>query len=96
MCSQGVAQATKVDRMNNEEATFLAAISKQIRVELEEHEMDQKDLAEAVNIGRPTLNRYMQGHQVMPMPVFYRVAAALKLSPDELMARAWKRVPQGE
>lgn len=80
--------------MNNEEALFLAAISKQIRIELEEQEMDQKGLAEAVGIGRPSLSRYLQGHQVMPMPVFYRVAAALKLSPDELMSRAWKRVPK--
>ena len=78
--------------MDNEEARFLAAISKQIRIELEEHDMDQKDLAEAVGIGRPTLNRYMQGHQVMPMPVFFRVAAALGLSPDALMTRAWRRV----
>ena len=83
-----------VSDMNNDEAIFLAAISKQIRVELEEHDMEQKDLAEAINIGRPSLNRYMQGHQVMPMPVFMRVAAAFGLSPAELMSRAWSRVQQ--
>lgn len=78
--------------MNDDEANFLAAISKQIRVELEEHEMDQKDLAEAVGIGRPSLNRYMQGRQVMPMPVFFRIAQVFGLTPDALMERAWKRV----
>lgn len=78
--------------MTDEEATFLAAISKQIRIELEEHEMEQKDLAEAVGIGRPSLNRYMNGHQVMPMPVFFRIAGVFGLSPDELMSRAWARV----
>lgn len=78
--------------MDNNEERFLAAISKQIRVELEEHDMEQKDLADALGIGRSSLNRYMQGHQVMPMPVFFRVAGVFGISPDELMGRAWKRV----
>jgi transcriptional regulator with XRE-family HTH domain len=78
--------------MDNDEKRFLAAISKQIRVELEEHDMEQKDLADALGIGRSSLNRYMQGHQVMPMPVFFRVAQVFGLTPDALMERAWKRV----
>ncbi len=70
------------------------ALAKQIRVELAERDMEQKDLADAVGIGRTSLNRYMQGHQSFPMPVFFRIAEALDLSPKALMERAEARIPQ--
>jgi len=69
-----------------------AALATQIKVELAEREMTQKDLAEAVGIGRPAMNHYIKGHKSMPMPTFFRVAEVLGLSPQVLMQRAEARV----
>jgi len=69
------------------------ALAKQIRIELAEREMDQKDLAEALGIGRTSLNRYMQNKQSFPMPVFISIAEVFGLSPKTLMERAEARVP---
>lgn len=71
-----------------------AALAKQIRVELAEREMDQKDLADTISIGRSTLNRYMQNKQSFPMPVYFRIAEAFGISPRELMERAEARISQ--
>lgn len=68
-----------------------AALAKQLKIELAERDWDQKDLAEAAGIERATLNRYMRGHRSMPMPTFFRIAAALELAPKELMERASRR-----
>ena len=70
------------------------ALAKQIRIELAEREMDQKDLADAVGIGRNSLNRYMQNRQSFPMPVFFSIAEVFGLSPKTLMERAEARIPQ--
>lgn len=69
-----------------------AALAHQIKVELVERGMDQKDLAAAVGIERATMNRYMTGKRSMPMPTFFRVAETLSLSPQELMRRAEARI----
>jgi transcriptional regulator with XRE-family HTH domain len=69
-----------------------AALAKQIRIELAEREITQKDLAEAAGIGRPALNRYMQCKQSFPMPVFFSIAEALGLTPRVLMERAEARI----
>lgn len=68
------------------------AIATQIRVELAENGMEQRDLAEAVGIESATLSRYMTGKRSMPMPTFFRVAGALGLSPQVLMQRAEARL----
>jgi len=68
------------------------ALAKQIRIELAEREMDQKDLADALSIGRNSLNRYMQNRQSFPMPVFFRIAEVFGLTPKALMERAEARV----
>ncbi|WXW93171.1 helix-turn-helix DNA binding domain [Arthrobacter phage BrayBeast] len=69
-----------------------AALSKQIIIELAERDMTQKDLAEAIGVGRPALNRYMKGHQSMPMPTLFKVAEALGLTPHALLERAEARI----
>jgi transcriptional regulator with XRE-family HTH domain len=69
-----------------------AALSKQITIELAERDMTQKDLAEAIGVGRPALNRYMKGHQSMPMPTLFKVAEALKITPHALVERAEARL----
>lgn len=71
-----------------------AALSKQIKVELVERGMEQKDLAEAIGIERATLSRYMTNRRPMPMQTFFAVAEAFGLSPRELMARAESRIAQ--
>lgn len=71
-----------------------AALSKQIRVELTEHDMTQQDLAAALGIHKAALSRYMNGHSSWPMPMFYRVAETLGLSAHELMRRAEARIEQ--
>lgn len=71
-----------------------SALSTQIKVELVERDMDQKDLAAAVGIGRPALNRYLKGHQSMPMPTFFKVAEVLGLTPRVLMQRAEARIQE--
>lgn len=71
-----------------------AALAKQIKIELAERDMDQKDLAESVGIERATLNRYMQGKRSFPMPTFFKVAEALGLTPQVLMQRAEARIAE--
>jgi transcriptional regulator with XRE-family HTH domain len=73
-----------------------SALATQIKVELVERDMTQKDLAEAVGIGRPAMNHYMRGHKSMPMPTFLKVARALGLSPDDLMSRVVSRIAKGD
>lgn len=72
------------------------ALATQIKVELVERDMNQKDLAEAVGVGRPAMNRYMKNHQSMPMPTFFKVAEVLGLSPQVLMQRAEARIRSGD
>lgn len=71
-----------------------AALSTQIKVELAERDMDQKDLATAIGVERATLNRYMKGHRSMPMPIFFKVAEALGVSAQALMQRAEARIAE--
>jgi transcriptional regulator with XRE-family HTH domain len=68
------------------------ALAKQIRIELAERDMGQKDLAAALGIAQSSLNRYMQNKQSFPMPVFFRIAEALNLTPKVLMERAEARI----
>ena len=70
------------------------ALATQIKVELAERGMNQKDLAEAVGIGRPAMNRYMMCKQSMPMPTFFAVAEVFGVTPRVLMERAEARVSQ--
>lgn len=78
--------------MENYGARLEAALAHQIKVELVERGMDQKDLAEKVGIERATMNRYMTGKRSIPMPTYFKIAAALSLSPQELMQRAEARI----
>ena len=80
--------------MNTYAERLEAALSTQIKMELAEREMTQKDLAEAVGVGRPAMNHYLKGHKSMPMPTFIRVAESLGITPQELWARAEARIPQ--
>jgi transcriptional regulator with XRE-family HTH domain len=80
--------------MNTYGERLEAALSTQIKVELAERDMDQKDLADAVGVERATLSRYMTGRRSMPMPTFFKVAEALGVTPQVLMQRAEARIAQ--
>lgn len=77
--------------MNNFEG-LEASLAKQIKVELLERDMEQKDLAAKVGIHPVTLTKYMTSQRSIPMPVFFDIAAALGISPRELMERAEARL----
>lgn len=87
---------TKVTDMETNATRLEAAISHQIKVELVERSMDQKDLADAVGIERATLSRYMNNRRPMPMATFFAIAEAFGLSPRELMERAEARIDRPE
>lgn len=77
----------------SEPITELAeAVAIQVRVELAAARMDQATLAAYVGIERATLNRYLNMHTQMPLPVFFRIAQAFGIAPDELMRRAEERM----
>ena len=78
--------------MNTYGERLEAALATQIKVELADREMEQRDLANAVGIESATLSRYMTGKRSMPMPTFFKVAETLGLSPQVLMQRAEARV----
>ena len=71
-----------------------AAVATQIKVELAERDMDEKDSAAKVGVERATLNRYLKGHRSMPMPAFFKLAESLSLSPQALMQRAEARIAE--
>lgn len=69
-----------------------SALAIQIKVELVERGMTQKELAEKAGVGRPAMNLYLNNTRSIPMPVFFGIADALGLSAQELMARAEARI----
>ena len=81
-----------VTHMSTHADLLEAALSAQIKIEMAERDMTQKELAEAVGIGRPAMNHYIKGHKSMPMPTFIRVAEALGLTPQTLWTRAEARI----
>lgn len=80
--------------MNTYGENLERALSTQIRVEMVDRGMEQQELAEKVGINRVTMNRYLKNHSSMPMPIFFKVAEALGLSPREMMQRAEARLAQ--
>ena len=91
-----VSSHTKVVHMDTYGDRFEASLAIQIKVALVECGMSQKELAEAVHIEPATLSRYIKGHKSMPMPIFFRVAESLRVSPSELMNRAEARIQPGD
>lgn len=82
--------------MNTYGERLEAALATQIKVQLVELDMTQSELAEAAGVGRPAMNRYLKGHQSMPMPTFFRVAEVLGCTPMVLMQRAEARIQPEE
>ena len=78
--------------MQKEISPAEVALAAQIRVDLAEREMTQKDLAEKVGVTRETFNKYMKGKSPVPMPIFFAVAEAFGYSPKEFMRLVEDRV----
>lgn len=72
------------------------ALAMQVKVELVERGLEQKDLADQVGINRVTMSHYMTGKRSMPMPTFMKVAEVLGLTPAALMQRAEARIQPEE
>jgi transcriptional regulator with XRE-family HTH domain len=71
---------------------FEESLAMQLRVELTERGMTQKDLAEKAGVSRPTVNHYLMGHRSIPMPVFFKFAEVLNVAPSVLLGRAGHRI----
>lgn len=69
-----------------------AAVAMQVRVELTERRMTQKDLAEAIGTGPDVINRYLQGHRSMNVRTHIKIAEALGIAPSLLLERAGRRL----
>lgn len=83
----------KVEYMATEEEQREAeALIKQVRVELAERGMQQKDLAAAMGIEAATLNRYLKSKRGISMPVFSKMAKGLGIPKWELMERIEARM----
>lgn len=92
MCPFG----TKIAHMETNDDAFEEALMKQIRMEMAEREMTQKELADAIGIERATLSRYLSRKLQMSVRTLSAIARALKMSPRELWSRAQDRVPGEE
>lgn len=67
---------------------------KQIRMEMAEREMTQKDLADAIGIERATLSRYLSRKLQISVRTLTAIARALSLTPRDLWNRAMDRLPE--
>ena len=72
------------------------ALATQLKVEMADRGMEQKELADKVVINRVTMSHYMTCKRSMPMPTFVKVAETLGLTPSALLARAEARIQPEE
>ena len=90
MCRFG----TKIAHMETSDDAFEEALMKQIRMEMAEREMTQKEMADAIGIERATLSRYLNRKQQMSVRTITAIARALGMLPADLWTRAQKRLPE--
>lgn len=77
--------------MGHEPTSLEVALSAEMRAEMAAQGISQGAMAQRVSISREALSRYLLGTRAMPVDVYLRISAALRLAPDELMIRAQKR-----
>jgi transcriptional regulator with XRE-family HTH domain len=89
-----------MDKLINMETTpsyeeaLEAALATEIRVEIVRRGTTQQELADSLGMAKATLNRYLKGHNSMPLATLSRVARLLGTSAHELMARAESRISE--
>lgn len=67
------------------------ALGQEIRAEAAALDISLTALAEAVNIDRTSLYKYLDGRRAMPLPVLRDIASVLRMSPVELLDRGEER-----
>lgn len=78
--------------MTNEDDLLQAAIIDQLNAELGASGVSMKDLAAKINRPYDSTRNYLKKERSMPLGIFLECAAALGVSPDELIARARQRL----
>jgi transcriptional regulator with XRE-family HTH domain len=77
--------------METDEA-FEEALMKQIRMEMAERDLTQKDIAGAIGIERATLSRYLGRKAQMNISTLTAISRALGMNPPELWLKAVARL----
>ncbi|HEX9088661.1 MAG TPA: helix-turn-helix transcriptional regulator [Arthrobacter sp.] len=72
----------------------VAALARQIRVELVSRSMLHQDLADAIPVSHSAMSHYMTALRPIPMPTFIRIAEVLGVKPSELLGRAAELPPE--
>ena len=68
--------------MNNRPMASLETIGRKIALKRSERKMSQEDLADAAEVNRGYISRIENGHVAFSMPVFLKIARALKTAPE--------------
>jgi len=68
------------------------ALAKQITIEMVEHDMSQSALADAINVSRGAMNRYLNNHASLDYGQIIDIAAVFGLDASELILRAETRL----
>jgi lambda repressor-like predicted transcriptional regulator len=78
--------------MTNDDDLLQAAIIDQINAELGAAGISMKDFAK--QLGRPydSTRNYLKKERSMPLGIFIECATALDITPDEIIARARRRL----
>lgn len=72
----------------------VAALARQIKVELVSRSMRHQDLADAIPLSHSAMSHYMNALRAIPMPTFIRIAEVLGVKPSELLKRASELPPE--
>jgi transcriptional regulator with XRE-family HTH domain len=78
--------------MNVDENAYWQAMATIIKMEMTANGLTQAKLAENVGIARETLGNYLSGKREMPMPIFFKIASALSITPRQMFELAEKRL----
>lgn len=68
------------------------SLALQVRVELTERGMTQKELADQVGISVPTMNMYLKGRRSIPIQTLAKIAGIFGVAPSVILGRAGDRI----
>lgn len=89
----GPVRSSFKDMDDEDEQSQVAALARQIRVELAARSMLHQDLADAIPVSHSTMSNYMTAQRSIPMPTFFRIAEVLEVEPSVLLQRASELPP---
>lgn len=76
------------EEMEQDAATYNAAVGAQIRAEAAKKRISLVQLAKLSGVGEASVNRYVAGNRAIPIPALYAIAATLGVPPDVILDRA--------